>query len=265
MKKVDEKFTQLKNIISEMKSVVVAYSGGVDSTLLLKIAHDTLKNHAIAVTANSPLYPNSELIEAKEITKSFGIKHIIITSDELKIPNFAKNPKNRCYLCKKALFSELKNIAKKYGIKYILDGSNATDTLDFRPGIDAAKEFGVRSPLKEVGLTKDEIRRLSKDLGLPTYNKPAKACLASRFPYGDKITYQALKMVEKAEEFLQSLGIHQVRVRHHQNICRIEVPKEEMHICFSNKDKIIKNLKILGYTYITLDLEGYRTGSMNEV
>jgi uncharacterized protein len=265
MKKLDEKFGLLKNIILDMESVLVAYSGGVDSTLLLKIAHDTLKNNAVAVTANSPLYPNSELIEAKKITKSFGIKHIIITSDELKIPNFAKNPKNRCYLCKKALFSELKNIAKKYDIKHILDGSNATDTSDFRPGIEAAKEFGVRSPLKEVGLTKEEIRRLSKNLGLPTYNKPAKACLASRFPYGDKITYQALKMVEKAEEFIQSLGIHQVRVRHHQNICRIEVTKEDMHICFSNKDKIVKKLKTLGYNYITLDLEGYRTGSMNEV
>lgn len=265
MERLDEKFMQLKHIILEMGSVLVAYSGGVDSTFLLKIAHDILKNNAVAVTANSPLYPKSELIEAKKITKSFGIKHIIIISDELKIPNFANNPKNRCYLCKKALFSELKDIAKKYGLKYILDGSNATDISDFRPGIEAAKEFGVRSPLKEVGLTKDEIRLLSKNLGLETYNKPAKACLASRFPYGDKITYQALKMVEEAEDFLQSLGIHQLRVRHHQNICRIEVTKEEMNICFSNKDKIIKKLKTLGFTYITLDLEGYRTGSMNEV
>ncbi len=264
-KNIEEKLSVLKSIISEMKSALVAYSGGVDSTLLIKIAHDILGENLLAVTANSPLYPASELHQANNITKALGVKHLIIKSNELKIAGFADNPRHRCYLCKKELFGKLSRIAKKEGLDWILDGTNITDTTDFRPGMEAAKAFNVRSPFKEVDLTKEEIRKISKRLCLPTHDKPSQACLASRFPYGTKITYAALKMVDAAEDAIRHLGISQVRVRHYNNLCRIEVPKEEMFIGYSKRDELVDKLKRIGYVYITFDLEGYRTGSMNNL
>ncbi|MEW6094997.1 MAG: ATP-dependent sacrificial sulfur transferase LarE [bacterium] len=262
---IDGKLDQMRTLLLKMKSVLIAYSGGVDSTLLLKVAHEVLSENVLAVTAKSPLYPASELEIAKTMARKIGVRHIIIDSDELKeVPGFAENSKNRCYLCKRELFGKLSEIARQEGLSYILDGSNASDTSDFRPGSQAAKEFGVRSVLKEVGLTKEEVREASKRIGLTTHDKPSAACLASRFPYGKPITYDSLKIVESAEECLKGFGLSQVRVRHYNNLCQIEILKEEMHILIKMQDKVVDNLKKLGYTYVTLDLEGYRTGSMNE-
>jgi len=255
---------KLKDTISKMGSVLIAYSGGVDSTLLVKVAYEMLGERVLAVTAKSPLYPVSEIESAIATAKNIGVKHLIIESDELKISNFADNPKNRCYLCKKDLFDKLRQLATEYRLVYILDGSNASDTNDFRPGRQAVKEFGVRSLLAEVGLTKEEVREISKKLGLATYDKPSFACLASRFPYGKRITYDALKIVESAENYIKTLGLSQVRVRHYENFCRIEVEKKEMPLLIKRQNQIVNKFKELGYTYVTLDLEGYRTGSMNE-
>ncbi|MBU0567145.1 ATP-dependent sacrificial sulfur transferase LarE [bacterium] len=258
------KINRLKNLVLPMEGVLVAYSGGTDSTLVLKVARDVLGEKVLAVTAKSPLYPACELEAAKETAKEIGARHLVIESDELKLPGFAENPKNRCYICKRELFDRLSRIAKEEGLAYILDGSNASDTTDVRPGRQAACEFGVRSVLEEAGLSKDEVREMSRKLGLPTYNKPSAACLASRFPYGKQITVRALKMVEEAEEYIKELGISQVRVRHYGNLCRIEVDKPQIHLCLQNQEPVAAKLKELGYTYVTLDLEGYRTGSMNE-
>ncbi len=260
---IEHKLKKMDRLLSEMGSVLVAYSGGVDSTLVLKVAKDVLGEKVLAVTANSPLSPASEIEIAKVMAKEVGVRHLIIESDELKIPGFADNPTNRCYLCKTELFGRLKQIARDEGLNYILDGSNASDTLDFRPGKEAAKKFGVRSILEEVGLLKEEVRELARRLELPTYNKPSSACLASRFPYGKRITPEALRIVQTAEEEIKKLGIAQVRVRHYENLCRIEVSKEEMYLCLENQEAITAKFKQLGYTYVTLDLEGYRTGSMN--
>ncbi|MFH1963377.1 MAG: ATP-dependent sacrificial sulfur transferase LarE [bacterium] len=254
------KLEQMKSSLKGMGSVLVAYSGGVDSTLVLKISHDILGDRVLAVTAKSPLHSASEAEAAEEIALGLGVQHLFI---ELSINDFADNPRNRCYLCKKGLFERLSQIAKEHGLSYILDGSNASDMRDIRPGRDAAKEFGVRSPLEEVGLTKYEIRKLSKDMGLTTHDKPSNACLASRFPYNKQITYEELQMIEMAEKYLHELGVSQVRVRHYTNLCRIEMPADEMHLCMEKQEDIVAKLKQLGYAYVTLDLEGYRTGSMN--
>lgn len=261
-----EKLQQLKEIVTKMESVLIAYSGGVDSTLLLKVARDTLKEKVIAVTADSLTYPSSELEAAKEMTERLKVRHIIIKTKELSDPNFAHNPRDRCYWCKKELFSQLLTIAEKNGINYILDGTNYDDRRDFRPGRRAAREFGVRSPLEEARLTKNEIRQLSKEFGLSTWSKPAFACLASRFPYGMKITRKNLKKIDEAEEFLRGLGIRgSLRVRHHGSMARIEVREKDLSKLLRLRNKIVPKFKDLGYTYITLDLEGYRIGSMNEV
>lgn len=251
-------------MVLNMRSVLIAYSGGADSTLLVKVAHDVLGEKALAVTTRSPLYPACELEAAKEIANGLGVRHLVVDSDELNIPNFADNPRNRCYICKRELFGQLSRIAKQEGLSYILDGSNADDSSDFRPGKQAAKEFGVQSVLEKAGITKNEVRELSRRLGLPTYNKPSAACLASRFPYGKQITSKALRMVEEAEGYIKGLGISQVRARHYEDLCRIEVCNDQMHILLEKQDEVVDRLKRLGYTYVTLDLEGYRTGSMNE-
>lgn len=263
---LDQKLEKLHNILKDLRSVAVAYSGGVDSTFLLKVASDVLKDKVIAVTATSSTYPERELNEAKKYADEFGVKHIIIVSEELEIEGFSKNPIDRCYYCKKELFTKIYKVANENGIEYVVDGSNYDDLGDYRPGMIAAKELKVISPLKEAQLTKQDIRELSKKYDLPTWNKPAFACLSSRFPYGHEITEEKLKMVERAEELLLSLGFRQVRVRHHGDIARIEVAKEEREKFFNLKtlDLIGEKLKEIGFTYVTMDLLGYRTGSMNE-
>ncbi|MDK2919419.1 MAG: pyridinium-3,5-biscarboxylic acid mononucleotide sulfurtransferase [Candidatus Petromonas sp.] len=264
---LNQKLQKLQEILKELDSAVVAFSGGVDSTFLLKVAHDVLGENVIAVTATSSTYPERELKEAIKYAKEFKVRHEIIESEELDIDGFAKNPTNRCYYCKHELFSKLREVAKQNNIKYVLDGSNYDDIGDFRPGMEAAKELKVISPLKEAKLTKEDIRMLSKNMNVPTWDKPAFACLSSRFPYGQEITAEKLKMVELAEQFLLDMGFKQVRVRHHGEIARIEVSRNEREKFFEADimDTIGAEFKKIGFTYVTLDILGYRTGSMNEV
>lgn len=259
------KLTLLQQMLTTMKSCVIAYSGGVDSTFLIKVAYDVLGNNALAVTAASSTYPQRELRDAKRFAKKIGIPHIIIRSEELDIKNFSNNPENRCYYCKKELFRKMKRIAQEHGFKQVLDGSNADDIFDYRPGGKARKEQNVISPLKEVGLTKQEIRSLSHSMNLQSSDKPAFACLASRFPYGTKITKERLKQIEAAEDYLFSLGITQCRVRYHTDVARIEVTPGDFHTILSHTKQIVNKFKKIGFTYVALDVEGYRTGSLNEV
>jgi uncharacterized protein len=259
------KLTQLQQILRDLKSCAIAYSGGLDSTFLIKVAYDTLGAHAVAVTATSSTYSQRELEDAKHFAQTIGIPHVIIQSEELDISQFSGNPPDRCYYCKKELFRKIQQVAQEHHLDVVLDGSNADDIIDYRPGAKAGEELGIISPLKEVGLTKQEIRDLSLAMHLESSEKPAFACLASRFPYGVKITKERLKVVESAEEFLFSLGISQCRVRYHNQIARIEVTSDDIHTIITHAQKIVKRFKKLGFTYITLDLEGYRTGSLNEV
>lgn len=261
------KLEKLKGILKEMGSAALAYSGGVDSTFLLTVAKEVLGDNVIAITARSSTYPEREFNEACKYIEGIGAEHIVIFSEELDIEGFSKNPSDRCYYCKKELMTHVKNIAQEHGITNLLDGTNYDDIGDYRPGMTAAKEIGVRSPLKEAEFTKNDIRTLSKAMGIPSWNKPSFACLASRFPYGHEITREKLKMVEKAEQFLIDLGFRQLRVRHHGDIARIEVSSEEMTKLFDveQMNKIVKELKSIGFKYVTMDMQGYRTGSMNEV
>jgi uncharacterized protein len=265
---IKEKYDRLKKIFQSMGRVIVAYSGGVDSTLLLKVAKDTLGDeNVVAVTALSPLYPDRELAEAKRLTQEMGIRHHLIKSNELKIEGFSKNPPNRCYHCKKELFEKLKNLAQKEKIPFVVEGSTLDDEKDYRPGRKAIQELGIRSPLKEAMFIKEEVRVLSNTLGLTTWNKPSFACLASRFPYGEEITIEELKRVDEAENFLFELGFTQVRVRHHGNLARIEIYPEEIDRLMdkSLREKVVNQLKKIGYHYVAVDLQGFRSGSMNEV
>ncbi len=265
---LEKKAQNLKEIFQSMKRVVVAFSGGVDSTLLLKMAYDSLGGeNVIAVTALSPLYPERELNEVKKLIRTLGARHRLIQSNELEIPGFSKNPPNRCYFCKKKLFSELLDLAKEESIFFVVEGSTLDDDKDHRPGKIAVQELGIRSPLKEAGFTKAEIRELSKALELPTWDKPSFACLASRFPYGEEISGEGLKKVDAAEDYLFGLGFKQVRVRHYENLARIEILKEEIPRLMNGflRDQVVSHLKEIGYQYVTLDLQGFRSGSMNEV
>ena len=261
-----EKLRKLKEYLSELGSVAVAFSSGVDSTFLLRTAHEVLGDDVIALTARSCSFPGRELKEAEEFCKSEGIRHIIIESEELAIDGFKQNPKNRCYLCKKELFSKMIQTAKEEGIKFVAEGSNLDDNGDYRPGLKAIAELGIKSPLREAGLTKDDIRALSKEMGLKTWDKPSFACLASRFVYGETITEEKLAMVDKAEQLLLDLGFRQVRVRIHGDIARIEILPAEFAKLMEDavRDKVNSTLKNLGFSYVAMDLEGYRSGSMNE-
>jgi uncharacterized protein len=263
----EKKLKNLKEIIDKLESVVIAFSGGCDSSFLAKIAYDVLGDRAIAITADSELYANSEVKDSEKIAADIGIKHEIISSNELETPGFSDNPPERCYYCKKELFSGLLEVAKKKGFRHVLDGSNFDDTDDYRPGMKAGRELDIRSPLREAGLTKEEIRQLSRKFGLSTADKPAMACLASRFPYGTKIKKRDLQKVEKAEQFLRDMRFIQLRVRHHGDIARIEVLPEDIESLLRKdfREKILAEFKKLGYKYVTFDLEGYITGSMNKV
>ena len=264
---VEEKLSKLKVIVSKLESVVVAFSGGVDSTLVAKVCYDTLKDNSMAVTARSETYPDFEFKESQELAREIGIKHMVVDTSELAIEGFANNPPERCYFCKTELFGKLKEIAKEHGFLNVADGANSDDTQEFRPGLKASKELNIRSPLKEAGLAKEDIRKVSKLLNLPNWNKPAYACLSSRFPYGQSITEEKISMVSEAEKYLRDLGLIQFRVRHHETIARIEVLPGDIHTLTNSpaKEELTAKFKEIGFTYVTLDLAGYRSGSMNEV
>ena len=250
-----------------MQSALVAYSGGADSGLLLKVAKDMLGKNALAVTAVSRTLPARELKCAKKMAKKLGVKHILVYTRELANSKFFNNNAERCYWCKKELYSKLKDVARQHNISHIVDGSNAEDKSDYRPGAKAVRELGVRKPLEEAGFLKEDVRHLSKKLRIPSWNKPSSACLASRIPYGVKINGGMLAKVEKAEDVLKNLGFRGARVRHHGDIARIEVEKSQIPGLFKEKakEKIVKSLKKLGYLYTTIDLEGYTRGSMNRL
>ena len=257
----------LQHILTGMESVLVAYSGGVDSTFLLKVALEILGDQVLAVTARSEIHPSRELQAAEEIARRLGAKHIFIETHELADPNFTSNPPERCYYCKRGLFFKMREVAAEYSQMQLVDGSNYDDRSQYRPGRKAVRECGVRSPLEEARLTKDDIRLLSREMGLTTWDKPAAPCLATRFPYGNEITAEGLRRVEKSEEFLYSLGVGQLRVRDHGTVARIEVGSEDIPILL-RKDvvvRVIDELTGLGYSYVTLDLQGFRSGSMDEV
>lgn len=262
----ESKYEELKARIRSLESVLVAFSGGVDSTLLLKVAVDVLKDRVLAVSARSPTFPSSELELAAQLADRIGARHAVVDTAELDNPEFRSNPSNRCFFCKSELFSVLTRMARERGLAHVVEGSNADDVNDFRPGFAAARERGVRSPLMEAGMTKPEVRALAAELGLPNWNKPAAACLASRIPYGEEITVPRLRRVELAELAVRHLAFQQVRVRDHGPVARIEVGAGDLDRFMDPavRERVVRAVKEAGYRYVAADLEGYRTGAMNE-
>jgi uncharacterized protein len=261
---LEKRLKELEAIVTPYGSALVAFSGGVDSSLALAVAVRALsKERVLAVTSNNETYLPSELEGAEAFTRSLGVKHLVVNTRELDDPNYAKNPTNRCYFCKSTLYSDLAKIAEEKGYACVVDGANKDDEGDYRPGRKAAKELGVVSPLSLVGLGKAEVRKLARYLGLPSWDKPALACLSSRFPYGQEITPEKLAQVARAEEFMRSRGYKQVRVRHHGEIARLEVGEEELEQAFKEREEISAELKAAGFLYVALDLTGYKPGSLN--
>ncbi len=264
-KELDQKLNALREYIRSLGSLAVGFSGGVDSTLMLAAAHEVLGDKALAVTAFAESIPERELEEAKAFCKEHGIRHIIANIEQLKMEAFRTNSPDRCYHCKRAIFTRIGQIAAQNGIEYLAEGSNMDDLGDYRPGLRAVDELAVKSPLREAGLTKSDIRQISKALGLPTWDKPSYACLASRFVYGEEITVEKLRMVEKAEDFLIERGFVEERVRMHGKMARIEVPAKDIARLASDENRaaVYEEFKKIGFDFVTLDLGGYRTGSMN--
>lgn len=261
-----EKYDHLKSILQEMGSVLVALSGGIDSVFLMKVSHDTLGDKALGVTCDSASFPSEERDLAIHLAKDFGFRHLIVNTDELEDENYVSNPINRCYFCRVEMYDTLGEIAQKHNLAYVVDGYNFSDTGDYRPGRKAANERQVRSPLYESQLTKKEIRSLAKELGLPNWDRPASACLSSRIPYGLRVTVDRLKQIDEAEKFIHSLGIRQVRVRHHENMARIEVEMQDIPKLYQPHihQQVVERLHALGFSSVTIDPKGYRTGSLNE-
>jgi uncharacterized protein len=262
-----QKEALLRSIFADMGSCLVALSGGVDSAYLALVAHQELGDRALAVTAESPSYPENQRKQTLRLVEQFSFRHEFVQSEELLDENYARNPVNRCYFCKSELYGKLKSMAGRWGFRFVADGNNTDDTGDYRPGRLAGSEMGVRSPLIEAGINKAEVRTLSRIAGLPTWDLPASACLSSRIPYGLAVTVEKLKMIDQGEDVLRSFGFRQSRVRHHGEVARIEIARDELEkvLTLDMFDRIAERFKALGFRFVTLDLEGYRTGALNEV